>query len=65
MRLSDESIEIRLVGGPYHGAEGEVTDSPLPVIVEGEPDEYYFRKTPDAIGVDDRVELFYQPRFTG
>ena len=59
------SIQGLLIGGPYDNAEVDAPDSFLPVIVAGEPDEYYFRKVPDVISEDGRVVFFYQPRMYG
>ena len=39
-------IQGLLIGGPYDNAEVDAPDSFLPVIVAGDPDEYYFRITP-------------------
>jgi hypothetical protein len=56
------TIRGLLIGGPYHNAEVDVPDSFMPVIVAGDRDEYYFRKSPDSISHDGRVEFFHEAR---
>jgi hypothetical protein len=58
-------IQGLLIGGPFDNAEVDAPDSFLPVIVAGDPDEYYFRKVPDVTSEDGRVVFFYQPRMYG